>query len=404
MSIFSTRPLALVPALLLTSLLCAACTEEKKGPIVPPKSQAAPVTVAVAETMDLDIMRYAVGTVRASSTVGVRPRVMGELTSIHFIEGQDVHKGQVLFTIDPRPAEAALLMAKANVERGRVELVKAEDDVRRYKPLVKKNFVSQEQYDQVLATAQSLRASLKAYEAAVVAAELELSYCTITSPVTARAGAIAVNTGNVVKANADEALVTLDSVEPVYVDFAVPEQFLPSIMQQEKALASNGAASSASASSGAPVEAKTEGGLVLQGYVDFVSSSVDSSTGTITLRAIFSNEDRSLWPGQFVTVALSLGKLEKAVAVPVSAVQHGIAGSYVYVVDANNTAQMRVVKAGIKDEGRVEIVTGLAADEKVVTEGHMRLRPEIAVEIKKVLNGGDSAQADSASAQNSAGA
>lgn len=363
-------------AMFMSTILCVACIEDKADEPVqaPQKVKAAPVSVAIATEGPLDVVRFAVGNVRASSTVGVRSRVMGELTEIHFVEGQDVEKGQPLFTIDPRPAEAALLVAKANVERSRAELTKSEDDLRRYKPLVKDKYVSQEQYDQVLANTKALRASLKAEEAAVVSAELELSYCTIMSPVTARAGGLQVHVGNVVKANADEALVTLDTVEPVYVDFSVPEQFLPAIMQQQKELAPLGAG----------VTVTPEGGQPIQGYVDLVNNTVDATTGTIALRAIFANEDRNLWPGQFVTVELSLGQLARVIAVPSSAIQHGIAGAYVYVIDAENLARMRIVTIGVKDDGRVEVTSGLEAHERVVTQGHMRLRPDALVEVKMV--------------------
>ncbi|MFI3272058.1 MAG: efflux RND transporter periplasmic adaptor subunit [Pseudomonadota bacterium] len=361
----------------MSAFLCIACTEEKKDQALQAKApaKAAPVGVAVAVEGPLDLVRYAIGTVRASSTVGVRSRVMGELTEIHFVEGQDVQKGQALFSIDPRPAEAALLVAKANVERSRAELAKAEDDLRRYKPLVKDKYVSQEQYDQVLASAKALRASLKADEAAVISAELELSYCSIISPVTARAGGLEVHVGNIVKANADEALVTLDTVEPVYVDFSVPEQFLPAIMQQQKVQAPHGAM----------VMATAEGGSPMQGYVDLVSNAVDATTGTIALRALFANEDRNLWPGQFVNVELSLGQLENVITVPTSAIQHGIAGSYVYVVSPENTADFRIVTVGAKDEGRVEVRSGVHAGERVVVEGFMRLRPDALMEVKKLV-------------------
>lgn len=373
--------MSILSVFLVSALLCTGCSENKAGDalVAKPQVKVAPVTVAVATEGPLEVVRFAVGNVRASSTVGVRSRVMGELTEIHFVEGQDVQKGQLLFIIDPRPAEAALLVAKANVERSRAELAKAEDDLRRYKPLVKDKYVSQEQYDQVLANAKALRASLKAEEAAVVSAELELSYCTIMSPVDARAGGLEVHVGNIIKANADEALVTLDTVEPVYVDFSVPELFLPAIMQQQKA----------KAPLGATVTATPEGGKSMQGYVDLVNNTVDSTTGTIALRGLFTNEGRNLWPGQFVTVELSLGYLESVISVPSNAIQHGIAGTYVYVIDDENIAKMRIITTGVKDEGLVEIKTGLEAGEKVVTEGHMRLRPDAPVEIKKVVDPAD---------------
>ncbi len=379
---FNTSCVKALCAVMVSLALCTACSEGSKDQsqqgqqAKQAKAQAkpAPVAIAVATEGPLDVVRFAVGNVRASSTVGVRSRVMGELTEIHFVEGQDVQKGQALFTIDPRPAEAALLVAKANVERSRAELAKAEDDLRRYKPLVKDKYVSQEQYDQVLANAKALRASLKADEAAVVSAELELSYCFIMSPVTARAGGLEVHVGNIVKANADDALVTLDTVEPVYVDFSVPEQFLPAIMREQKAREATGVV----------VIVTPEGGTPIQGHVDFVSNAVDATTGTIALRAIFANEERGLWPGQFVTVELLLGRVENVVSVPSNAIQHGIAGTYVYVVTEENKATMRIITTGVKDDGRIEVKTGLAAGEKVVTEGHMRLRPDAAVEIKKV--------------------
>lgn len=329
----------------------------------------APVTVVVATRQDLPVRLVAVGNVAASATVQVRSRVTGELVGVHFREGDDVRKGQKLFTIDPRPLEATLREARARLERTRAQLAKAEDDQRRFGSLVDDGYVSREQYDQIRTTAAGLRASLREDEAAVESAALQLGYCVIAAPADARAGSVRADVGNMIKANADDWLVTLDTIEPVYVNFSVPEAHLPAVLALRRA-------------GTAAVSARPEGGEAVQGRLDFVDNSVDTTTGTIRLRATFDNRTRALWPGQFVDVRLELGARPDAVVVPSQAVQAGVDGPYAYVVKEGK-AVLRQLVVGVRTDGLTEIRQGVDAGEQVVVEGLMRLVPGSAVTVRE---------------------
>lgn len=353
---------------LLLALFAVSCSRDGDGRAKQGK-RPAPVVVTTAELRNLPINLMAVGNVMASATVQVRSRVTGELVGIHFREGADVHKGQKLFTIDPRPLESDLREARARLERSRAQLTKAEEDLRRFGKLVGEGYVSREQFDQVRSNAEALRATVKADEASVESSRLQVGYSVITSPVDARVGAVRVHVGNMVKANADDWLVTLDTIEPVYVNFSIPEGYLPAVLARQQ---SDG-------TGGAPVVAQPEGGKAVEGHVDFVDNSVDAATGTIKLRATFPNTSRGLWPGQFVSVRLSLGERSHVVTVPARAIQNGVDGQYVYVLVAGDKVEPRSVVTGVKDDGFAEIVRGLAAGERVVIEGHMRLTPGIQV-------------------------
>ncbi|WP_278549881.1 efflux RND transporter periplasmic adaptor subunit [Desulfovibrio piger] len=341
----------------------------------------APVTAAVAVRQDIPVRLKAVGNVEASATVQVRSRITGELTGIHFREGDDVRKGQKLFTIDPRPMEAALREARARQERTRAQLTKAEDDLRRFASLVEGGFVSREQYEQIRTTAEGLRASLREAEAAVESAALQRDYCTITAPADARAGAVGAHIGNMIKANADDWLVTLDTVEPVYVSFSIPEVHLPAVL----ALRQSGTGR---------VLARPDGGDEVEGRLDFVDNSVDTATGTIRLRATFDNRTRSLWPGRFVDVRLTLATHKDAVVVPSRAVQAGVDGPYAYAV-VDGRAELRNLAVGVQADTMTEVLQGIAPGEKVVVEGLMRLTPGAEVVIR-AADAGRNATASSA--------
>lgn len=350
----------------LVTVVCACSRDDGKAKGGRSKGPA-PVTVAVAARQDIPVRLKAVGNVEASATVQVRSRITGELTGIHFREGDDVRKGQKLFTIDPRPMEAALREARARQERTRAQLVKAEDDLRRFASLVEGGFVSREQYEQIRTTAEGLRASLREAEAAVESAALQRDYCIITAPADARAGAVGAHIGNMIKANADDWLVTLDTIEPVYVSFSIPEVHLPAVL----VLRQSGSGS---------VLARPDGGDEVEGRLDFVDNSVDTTTGTIRLRATFDNRTRSLWPGRFVDVRLTLATHKDAVVVPSRAVQAGVDGPYAYVV-AGGRAELRNLTLGVQADNLTEVVDGIAPGEQVVVEGLMRLTPgaEVAV-------------------------
>jgi len=332
--------------------------------------QAVPVTVATAVQKDIPVQLRAIGNVEAYSTVSVKSQVQGQLAHVHFVEGQRVDKGALLFTIYPRPFEAALRQAEANVARDVAEARNAEVDARRRTQLLAQGFVSRDEYDQSQTKAASLAAAVKADEAAVENARLELQYCYIHSPIDGRVGQLLVHEGNVVEAN-DTLLAVINQVRPVYVSFSVPEQDLPEVRQR-------------SAAGKLPVQAflPRHDGTPIVGDLSFINNTVDMTTGTVLLKALFQNDDESLWPGQFVDVAVTLAVHRDAVLVPAEAIQVGQQGQYVFVVAADDSAVVRPVVPGNRSGSEIVVTEGLTAGERVVTEGQIRLAPGMRVQVK----------------------
>lgn len=355
--------------LLMMTLSLAACSAEKEAPRVKP---AVPVTVASAGQRSVPVQLKAIGNVEPFSIVAVKAQVSGTVARVHFAEGQDVRKGDLLFTIDPRPFEAALRQAEAILARDLAQARNAREQAERYGALLKDGIVTQEQYDQLRTTAEAYGATVAADRAAVDNARIELGYCTIRSPLTGRTGNLAVHPGNVVRANENPALVTINQVNPVYVAFSVPETELPEIRRHLVA-------------GELKVEAllPADGQVAESGRVSFVDNMVDTATGTIRLKGTFANKSRRLWPGQFVNVQLTLATLPNATVVPSRAVQTGQQGQFVFVVKADATAEQRPVTAGITHEGFTVIAQGLKPGETVVTDGQMRLFPGAKVLLKE---------------------
>lgn len=346
-----------------------------KGSASPRSQPPVPVTVAEAQERTMPLALRAVGHVEAIASVAIRPRVGGELQKVHFTEGQSVAAGQTLFTIDPRPYEAALREAQARLARDQALVRKAEADVVRYEDLVKRDFVTREQFDQVKASVESLRATVAADQAAVDSAGLQLEYCSVTSPVGGRTGTLQVKAGNLVKANDDKAMVTVNQTRPIHVVFAVPESYLGAVRGK--------------AGDGLAVNAHLPGasGTPEMGKLAVVDNTVDAATSTILLKAVFPNEGERLWPGQFVDVELVLEEQKGRLVVPAAAVQTGQKGTYVYVVDAEGTAELRPVKLARQDESDAVLDEGVRPGETVVTDGQLRLVPGAKVEVKEGLGG-----------------
>ena len=348
-------------------LFFPACSKEssKQPPAFPP----VPVTVATVAGKSVPLQIRAIGNVETYSTVGVKSQVGGLLMRVHFKEGQDVKKGDLLFTIDPRPYETALRQTEANLAKDNAQLENARVEVNRYAELVKKGYVAQEQYDQIRTNAAALEATVNSSMAAVENAQLQLKYCYIYSPLTGRTGDIITNEGNLIKAN-DVSMVVINQIQPVYVNFSVPEQGLLEIKKYVSA-----------------GKLKVEAFLSISdkdpevGVLTFIDNSVDIATGTIKLKASFTNIDKRLWPGQFVNVILTLRTLPDAVVVPSQAVQTGQQGQFVFVVK-EGSAELRPVSVGITYEDMMVIESGLVPGEQVVTDGQMRLMPGAKVEIK----------------------
>ncbi|MGH9543570.1 MAG: efflux RND transporter periplasmic adaptor subunit [Terriglobales bacterium] len=327
-----------------------------------------PVAVARVVTANVPTRVQAIGLAQPYSTVSVRTRVDGELQSVGFQQGDYVRKGQVLFTIDPRPFEAALSQADANLAKDLANYAEAKQEAARYAELAKAGVVSREQDDQMQAAAQALSASVAADRAAVETAKLNLSYCTIVSPVEGRTGSLLVQPGNVVQTNST-ILVTINQIQPIYVAFAVPEQYLPLIkefMRRRKLLVQ--------------VHPQNDDHLDT-GALTFVDNAVDPTTGTIKLMGTFPNPAHRLWPGEYLSAEVTLAVAANAVVVPQAAVMTGQDNLYVYVVTPQGTVENRTVVAGNSVNGLTVIQKGLQPGETVVTDGQLRLFPGAKVRI-----------------------
>jgi len=335
-----------------------------------------PVTVGTAARQDVPVEVRAIGHVEPYSTVALKARVAGEVTRVGFKDGQNVKKGDVLFQIDPRPYEATLAQARAQLERDRAVAKNNEEDSKRYADLVQKDYVTKEQYEGTRSNAAASLATVKADEAALENARLQLVYCTVTAPISARAGSVLVYPGNQVKGNDDKPLVVLNQVKPVYVTFSVPESSLAAIRQHARPGEKLLVTATASGSAGVVPAAQT-------GELTFLDNAVDMTTGTIVLKATFGNENEVLWPGEYVDVLLTLATEPGAVVVPSQAVQTGQAGQYVYIVKSDLTVESRPVKVS-RTYGKMTIVSaGVAPGERIVTDGQLRLAPGTKVEIKE---------------------
>jgi multidrug efflux system membrane fusion protein len=314
---------------------------------------------------------HAIGSVESIETVTVRPQVGGEITAVHFREGTDIRSGDTLFTIDPRPYEAALHQAEGTLGRDEASARNARLDAERGKTLFDQGILPREQFDSLRNAADSLDAAVRADQAAVEAARLNLAYCTIRSPISGRAGSLLVQRGNVVKAIDGGPLVVIVRTDPIYVGFSVPERRLPEI---KAALAAGKVAV------GARIPGETS--PPVGGRLTFLDNAVDASTGTVRLKGTFENRERRLWPGQFVDVLVSLGTRPDAVVVPAQAVESGQSGSFVFVVKPDLTVEARPVTTGAQVDSLVIVEKGLEGGERVVIDGQIRLVPGAAVELK----------------------
>jgi len=334
--------------------------------------EAVPVLVVTAIQKAVPVQLRAVGNVEPYTTVSIKSQVTGVLMQAHFTEGQDVKKGQQLFTIDPRPFEAALKQAEANLARDNAQLRNLREQVRRYAELVEKQYVSREQYDLIKTNADAAESVVDADKAAVETAKVQLSYCYIYSPVNGRVGSLLVNEGNLVRVNDGSPLVVINQVNPINVTFSVPEQHLADLRRHMDAGKLKVDASF-----------QSDEGRPEQGRLEFVDNAVDRSTGTIKLKAVFANTERRLWPGQFINVALTLSTQPNAVVIPSEAVQVGQEGQHVFVVQPDKRVEVRPVTLGTTSGGEAVIAKGLAAGEQVVREGQFLLGPGSRIEIKE---------------------
>ena len=328
------------------------------------------VITAPATLQNVPVLIKSIGNIEASESVAVRTQISGELTKVAFREGQDVQKGALLFQLDQRSLQAAVTKAEASLLRNRTLLANARTDFERYSRLVTDGIVTKEMADGYRTRAESAAADVAADVAAVENARTQLSFCTITAPISGRLGALAIDRGNVVKAN-DTVLVTINRLTPVNASFTITDKDLPALKRQM----ANGKVAVVAEISGAPAVKDT-------GSVTFIDNSIDPATGTIRIKASFDNTKKLLWPGQFVNLSITMALLNNAVVVPSQAIQTGQKGQFVFVVTKDGTAEIRQVSLGPVAAGMTVIEKGLQADEQVVIDGQMRVIPGGKVEIK----------------------
>ena len=331
-----------------------------------------PVTVATAVQKSMPLTIQGIGTVIAASTVSVRAQITGEMTSVNFREGEDVEQGQVLVTLDKRPYEAALLQAEATLERDKAQAANARAQATRYQDLLKRGIATAEQVDTIRSQAAALDATVNADRANVDTANVQLTYATITAPMSGRTGLLQVHPGNLVRGQDTQPIVTINKITPVYVSFSVPEAQLPAL---KRFVAAQGTL---------PVTAiaPTDDGTPSAGRVNFIDNAVDPTTGTIKVKGTFPNEDRRLWPGQFVNVTVTLTSDLAAVVVPSTAVQTGQQGTYVFLVRPDQTVDLRPVTVARTAGGDTVVQSGVAPGDVVVTDGHLRLVPGSRISVK----------------------
>jgi multidrug efflux system membrane fusion protein len=339
-----------------------------------------PVTAAPVQQKSVPLDVQAIGTVIAASTVAIHAQITGELMSVNFKEGDEVKEGQVLFTLDKRPFEAALKQAEAQLQKDIAQAANAKAQSTRYQDLLQRGIATHEQVEQMTTQSASLDATVEADRAAVQSARVQLDYATIDAPISGRTGLLQVHKGNLVRANDTMPIVLINRITPVYVVFAIPEAMLP---QFKKYVAARTIRVEA--------RAPNDTGAPSIGRIDFIDIAVDATTGTIKIKGTFANEDRRLTPGQFVNVTVTLATDANATVIPTAAVQSGQQGTYVYVIKADKTVELRPVSIA-RTHGDDSIVgTGVKPGETIVLDGQLRLIPGSRVSIKDAAAGGQKA-------------
>lgn len=349
-----------------------ACSDKKNDPSKMKRERVVPVTVSTVEEKTVPVQLAAIGNVEPYATVSIKSRITGELKQVHFREGQDVVQGSLLFTIDPDPFEADLKKAQANLAKDLALAKKAEEDLRRYSDLVKKDYISQEQYDQSVTNLEALKAQIKADQAAVDTARLQVTYCFIRSPLTGRTGGLLADKGNMIKANDDNKnLVVVNQIQPIYAAFSLPEQNLAELKKY----------SAAGKLKLKAIISKDEEHPE-EGVVTFIDNTVDKTTGTIRIKGTFPNKGKRLWPGQFVNIILDLTTQSNTLIIPSQAIQTGLEGQYVFVIKPDQKAEPRPVVISRSLNGKTVIEKGLKVGEMVVTDGQFQLVSGTKVQIK----------------------
>ena len=353
---FSPRDVSLCLALPILLAALAACSHEA----APHADPAVPVDVAKVEQTSVPDVVAAVGSVEAINSVAIKSLVDGQLLQSFVKGGDNLKKGQMLFRIDPHPAQAALEQANAALAKDIAARDLAGAQVKRYQPIAAQHYISADQMQQYVTAYEAAAASVKVEQANVDAVKLTLGYTDIRAPINGRAGRILVQAGNLVKANDTQALLTINQIAPIFVSFALPGQDV------ERVRAAQAKAALVVVATGDGIDG------TIQGQLSFVDNAIDPATNTVKLRANFSNVDERLWPGEFVNIALTLGNDAQALVVPDSAVKAGPNGNYVFVIE-NDAAHQRDITVARSFNGFTMVTKGLASGETVVTDGQSRL-------------------------------
>ncbi|MGE5296654.1 MAG: efflux RND transporter periplasmic adaptor subunit [Solirubrobacterales bacterium] len=368
----STPTFLCLAAVTAGSILLTGCPKRTVAKQMPQGGGGAPVpvTVATVNQRTTPIAVSSFGTVEACASVDVKAQVTGLLTQVHFTEGQMVNKGDLLLSIDPRRPQATLKMAQASLEKDQAQLKNAEREAARQTELYQKGFAAQDTYDETITAVEMLQAAIEADKAAVENAALQLDYCSVRSPVDGCVGSLHVHQGNLIKSD-DVSVVTIRQIDPIYVSFWVQEQHLPAIQQNMKV----GPLDVAVTLAGRQTEP-------IHGSLTFIDNTVDPDNRTIHLRATFDNENRRLWPGQYVQVTLTIAQEPDSILVPSQAIQTGQTGQFVYVVKSDETVEARPL-AVKRELGSESVVEGVQSGEVIVTDGQLRLVPGARIQNKE---------------------
>jgi membrane fusion protein, multidrug efflux system len=325
------------------------------GPVIP-------VTAGTAVTEDVPVFLHGIGTVQAYNSVSIKSRVDGQIVKIDFKEGQDVKEGDPLFRIDPRSYQAALEQAQATKQKDEAQLAGAQADLERYAQLVPSGHQTRQSYDQQKALVAQLQATIKADEAQIDTAKINLGYSDIRSPIDGRLGARLVDKGNLVHANDNTVLVMITEVKPIFVSFTLPQETLDDVMENHRKT---------------PLDVRAYSGdgkkQLAEGKLTLIDNMIDQATGTIRLKARFDNQDERLWPGEFVNVRLILATRRGATTVPAQTVQDGPNGHYAYIIKPDDTVERRAVEIASIQDGIAVVTKGLSPGERIVVDGQYRL-------------------------------
>jgi len=342
----------------------------------PPSGPGVPVTAGTVASTDVPVFLNAIGTVQAYNMVTIKSRVDGQIVKVAFAEGQDVKAGTALIQIDPRPFQALLDQAMATKQKDEAQLASAQADLVRWAELVPQGVKSRQTYDQQKALVQQLQATVKADDAQIETARLNLSYADIRAPIDGRLGMRLVDAGNMVRAADAAGLVTISQIKPIFVSFTVPQENLHKIHEKQA-----GGALAVVAFGG---DNKTQ---LAEGKLSVIDNAIDQPTGTIRLKATFANAEERLWPGEFVNVRLVLSVRKGAPTVPAQTVQDGPTGQYAYVIKDDSTVERRQVEVATVQDGLAVIGKGLSPGEKVVVEGQYRLTNGARVKVEAAAPG-----------------